>query len=121
MQISVAAWYGHQLASQPDQWTIHLSRSEVEELATHLKPSLLAFGEEGLRRFDELNAQHNKEIVWSDGRHRGFIRLHLDRAGAHADFVAVSDVESLQYSTTTIHSVDIVKRDGQLHYEERGS
>ena len=83
--------------------------------------SLLAFGDEGLRRFNELNAQHNSEIVWSDSRHRGFIRLHIDRVGAHADFVAVSDVESLQYSTTTIHSVDIVKRDGQLLYEKLSS
>jgi len=79
--------------------------------------SLLAFGEEGLKRFDELNAQHNKEIVWSDGRHRGYILLQIDRKGVHADFIAVSDVESLKYSTKTIHSADIVRRDGKLQYE----
>ncbi len=83
--------------------------------------SLLAFGEEGLKRFDELNAQQNREIIWSDGRHRGFIRMEIDRKGVHADFIAVSDVESLQYSTKTIHSVDIVNRNGNLHFGDVGA
>ena len=45
MQNSVSAWYGHQLASKPEQWTIHLSRSEVEELATQAKYYLQAHGD----------------------------------------------------------------------------
>ena len=78
--------------------------------------SLLVLGEEGLKRFDELNAANNKEIVWSDGRHRGFIRLVIDHEGGHADFMAISDVESRSYKTETIHSVDIVNTNGTLRY-----
>lgn len=79
--------------------------------------SLLALGEEGLKRFDELMTANNKEIVWSDGRHRGFIRLRIRHDGSHADFVTVSNVESRSYSTRTIHSVDIVKANGSLRYD----
>jgi len=79
--------------------------------------SLLAFGEAGLKRFDELNSEQNKEIVWCDGRHRGFIRMEINRKGVQADFVAVSDVESLRYFVSTIHSVNIVNREGKLQYE----
>ena len=78
--------------------------------------SLLAFGEEGLRRFDELNAANNQEIIWSDGRHRGFIRLVINHESVHADFVTVSDVETRNYTTQTIHWVDIVSADGTLRY-----
>ena len=33
VQKTAAAWYGHQLASHPEQWTIQLTQPEVEELA----------------------------------------------------------------------------------------
>lgn len=79
--------------------------------------SLLALGEEGLKRFDELMAANNKEIVWSDGRYRGFIRLRIRHNGSHADFVTVSDVESRSYNTRTIHSVDIVRDNDSLRYD----
>ena len=78
--------------------------------------SLVALGEEGIRRFDEFNAANNKGIEWCDGRHLGFIRLHLDHEGAHAEFVTVSNVESRTYTTQTVHSVDIVQADGTLRY-----
>jgi len=71
--------------------------------------SLLAFGEEGLKRFDQASAADNKEIVWADGRHRGFIRLKLDHQKVHADYIAVSNVSTPQYTTRVIRSVDIVK------------
>jgi alkaline phosphatase D len=78
--------------------------------------SLLSLGEEGLKRFDELNAKHNEEIVWSDGRHRGYIRLHIKHDGGKADFIAISDVESRNYSSKIIHSVEIAQNDGKLQY-----
>lgn len=78
--------------------------------------SLLDLGQEGLRRFDELNAANNAEIVWTEGRYRGFIRLELDHNGAHADFVTVTNVETRSYSTKIVHSVDIQSRDGTLRY-----
>ncbi|RLA35041.1 MAG: alkaline phosphatase [Gammaproteobacteria bacterium] len=78
--------------------------------------SLLDLGQEGLRRFDELNAANNAEIVWTEGRYRGFIRLELDHDGAHADFVTVTNVETRSYSTKIVRSVDIESRDGTLRY-----
>jgi len=78
--------------------------------------SLLDLGQEGLRRFDELNAANNAEIVWTEGRYRGFIRLELDHNGAHADFVTVTNVETRSYSTKIVRSVDIESRDGTLRY-----
>ncbi len=79
--------------------------------------SLLDLGLEGLTRFDKLNAENNDEVVWTDGRYRGFIRLEMDHDGAHADFVRVSSVESQDYDIQTIHSVDIKSNGGTLHYE----
>jgi alkaline phosphatase D len=78
--------------------------------------SLLDLGQEGLRRFDELNAASNEEVVWTEGRYRGFIRLAIDHDGAHADFVTVTNVESPTYNTRIVRSVDIVSRGGTLQY-----
>ena len=78
--------------------------------------SLLAFGNEGLKRFDEANAANNEEIVWADGRHRGFIRLNINQQRVHADYITVSTVESRQYTTQTIRSVDIIKAGDTLDF-----
>ncbi len=78
--------------------------------------SLLKLGQEGLKRFDELNAANNREVVWTEGRYRGFIRLEINHDRARADFVTVSNVESRNYSTQIVRSVDIESRDGTLQY-----
>ncbi len=78
--------------------------------------SLLALGYDGLARFDELNAQHNDGIVWTDGRHRGFIRLELNRESAIADYVTVTNIESRDYEVRVIRSVDIARRGEILTY-----
>jgi len=78
--------------------------------------SLLILGEEGLQRFDEANAAGNEEIVWSDGRHRGFIRLNIDHQNIHGEFIAVSNVESRQYEVQQIKAFDIVKAGDELKF-----
>jgi alkaline phosphatase D len=78
--------------------------------------SILDLGVEGLRRFDELNAAANTEVVWTDGRHKGFIRLELRHDAAHADYVTVTNVESREYDTRIVYSVDIESADGMLNY-----
>ena len=78
--------------------------------------SLLEWGQEGLRHYDELNAANNRAVVWTDGRYRGFIRLEIDHDGAHADFVTVTNIESRNYDTQIVHSVDIENRGGTLRY-----
>jgi alkaline phosphatase D len=78
--------------------------------------SLLDLGQEGLTRFDELNAANNTEVIWTEGHYRGFIRLQIDHDGAHADFVTVSTVESRNYNTRIVHAVDIENSGGRLRY-----
>jgi len=58
----------------------------------------------------------NKEIVWADGRHRGYIRLAITHEHAHADFVAVSNVASRTYETNIIHQLDIKNVNGFLQF-----
>jgi alkaline phosphatase D len=77
---------------------------------------LLEIGPEGLRHYDELKAANNTEVVWTDGRYRGFIRLQIDHDGASADFVTVTDVESRSYQKKIIRSVAIENRGGTLRY-----
>ena len=78
--------------------------------------SLLDIGVAGLARWDKLIAANNKEVVWADGRHRGFIKLDITHDGAHADFVTVTDVETRDYETRIVHSLDIENTDGTLRY-----
>ncbi|MDA0680630.1 MAG: alkaline phosphatase D family protein [Proteobacteria bacterium] len=78
--------------------------------------SLLELGQDGLKRYDELNAAGNREVVWTEGRYRGFIRLEIDHDGAQADFVTVTTVESLNYDTRIVHSVNVESRGGTLRY-----
>ena len=78
--------------------------------------SLLELGQAGLRHFDELNAASNEEVVWIEGRYRGFIRLEIDHDSAHADFVTVTNVESRNYNTQIVHSVDVENQGGTLRY-----
>jgi len=79
--------------------------------------SIMSLGIEAMKRYDELNAANNKEIVWSDGRHRGFIKLKINHKIAHVDFITVSTVESQDYKTKVIHSVDIINSQGTLKYQ----
>jgi alkaline phosphatase D len=78
--------------------------------------SLATLGVEGLQRFDELNAASNREIVWAEGRYRGYIRLVIDHEGAKADFVSVTNIESRDYETRVVHTAEIVGADGSLQY-----
>ena len=78
--------------------------------------SLLALGQEGLSRFDEMNAANNREVVWTEGHYRGFIRLEINHEGARADYVSVTTVESRNYKVQIVHSVDIEHHKGTLRY-----
>ncbi|MFT5450765.1 MAG: alkaline phosphatase D [Enterobacterales bacterium] len=79
--------------------------------------SIMSLGAEAMKRYDELNTANNKEIVWSDGRHNGYIKLQLDHQTAHADYVTVSTVESIHYETQVVHSVDIINHNDTLVYK----
>ena len=77
---------------------------------------LLDLGLDGLARWDALLAANNKEVVWVDGRYRGFIRLDITHDGVHADFVTVTNVETRDYETQIVHSLDIESSNGTLRY-----
>ena len=76
-----------------------------------------SLGTDVMKRFDDLNTANNKEIIWSDGRHRGFIRLQVHHKGAHVQYVNVSNVESRTYETQILRCVDITNQAGLLRYE----
>ena len=77
---------------------------------------LLAMGSEGLTQYDQLTADANPEIIWTDGRYRGFIRLEIDHDGARADFVTVTNIETRDYDTNIVYTANITSADGELRY-----
>ncbi|MGY8796413.1 MAG: alkaline phosphatase D family protein, partial [Woeseiales bacterium] len=78
--------------------------------------SRLAFGDEGVHEFDKLNQATNQDIVWTDSRHRGYIRLELNHQEAKADFIAISNVVTREYESRIVHTERIDNSDGALRY-----
>jgi alkaline phosphatase D len=77
---------------------------------------LLSLGEEALERYDQLAAAANREVVWTDGRYRGFIRLEIDHERARADYVTVTNIETPEYETRVVYTATIGSEDGELRY-----
>jgi alkaline phosphatase D len=78
--------------------------------------SLSVLGSEGLARWDKLVAATNKEVVWAEGRYRGFIRLDITHDGAHADFVTITNIESRDYKKRVVKTMEIRHDNGTLRY-----
>ena len=78
--------------------------------------SFLPFGLDGIARWDELVSAKNEEVVWAEGRYRGYVRLDITHDNVRADFVTVTDVESREYETRIVKSMDIVNTNGTLKY-----
>ena len=55
-------------------------------------------------------------MIWAEGRYNGFIRLHLDHDGARADYVTVTNIETRDYETRVINSLNIKSKDGRLSF-----
>lgn len=77
---------------------------------------LLSIGEEALERYDRLAAEANREVIWTDGRYRGYIRLEIDHAGARADYVTVTNIETRDYDTRIVYTANIASENGELRY-----
>lgn len=75
-----------------------------------------AFGSEAAARMDELIARHNPEVLWTDNRHRGYVRLVLTRAAARVDVVTVDRIDVPGYRTRLLRREQIVRRDGVLEF-----
>lgn len=67
----------------------------------------LAFGNQGALEMDRLLASANEEVVWTDGRHNGYIRLQLSHSGGVADYIAVSAVRSREYRVELVRTVPL--------------
>ncbi len=78
--------------------------------------SLLSLGTEGAAAFDALNQAQNPAIVWTSSRYRGFIKLQLNHQGAQADYIAVDNIESRDYSARIVHRERIANSEGQLRF-----
>lgn len=73
-------------------------------------------GDAATARFDALTAAQNDSVEWTDGGHRGYIKLTLDRESARAAFVGLSTIEGRVFSTEVVRTVHIVHRDGTIDY-----
>lgn len=76
----------------------------------------LAFEGEGAALVDQLLAEKNHEVEWTDGRHNGYVRLVLNPADAEVDYVAVSSVASPEYTLEVIRSLRIEHEQQTLRY-----
>ncbi|MEM8547453.1 MAG: alkaline phosphatase D family protein, partial [Pseudomonadota bacterium] len=73
-------------------------------------------GSAAMGRFDELVAAQNDSVDWTDGSHRGYIKLTLTRESARADYVSVSTIVTRHFTTDVMRSVQIVPEDGSLTF-----
>jgi alkaline phosphatase D len=65
---------------------------------------------------DVLLAQHNNEVVWTDNRHRGYVRLVLTRNQATADIVTVSQVDAPDYEQNIVKTLRVAKTGSTLQF-----
>ena len=75
------------------------------------------YGPEGAAAFDRLVSEHNREVVWTDCTHRGFVKLILTPESARAEYIVVNDVHSEQYRSSVLHKMNIVKRGNSLAFD----
>lgn len=73
-------------------------------------------GMDAMERFDELNADYNDSVVWTDGSARGYIRLALNQSSARADFIAIRNIASRDYRVERLRQVTIRPSDSSLAY-----
>ena len=73
-----------------------------------------AFGDDGAILMDDLLAQHNEEVVWTDGRNPGYVKLTLTRDSGTAEYLTVTDILSRRYDVRRLKQVSIARDDHQL-------
>lgn len=74
----------------------------------------LSFGQDIATEMDARLAKHNDEIVWTNGRENGYIKLAIATDKAVADYMTVSTVRSQDYVTNRLKQVVIKRKNGQL-------
>ena len=64
-------------------------------------------GEAGAAEIDRLLASANEEIIWTNGRKNGYIRLQLGRDAGRADYISISNVRTRDYRVELLRSVPL--------------
>jgi alkaline phosphatase D len=76
----------------------------------------LEFGPAGAKLMDEALADTNREVLWTDSRHNGFLKVTLNRSGGVAEYLAVDRITAPSYALQTLRSVEFHKAGGTLSY-----
>ena len=76
------------------------------------------FDKDTALQLDQLFAQQNKEVRWTDNFHQGYVRIEFNRESAQATYLAVSTVLEPEYTVSTVRSEIIRHQNGSLAYDE---
>jgi alkaline phosphatase D len=76
------------------------------------------FGAEGARLIDEQLAASNDEVLWTDGRHSGYLRLRVNREVVRGDYLSVSTILEETYHVQTLKQIALTRAGGTLRYGE---
>lgn len=60
------------------------------------------FDEATAKRIDQLIAEHNVGVKWTDNLHQGYVRVTLSPLHAEIDFIAMSSVSEPEFSTRQV-------------------
>ena len=70
----------------------------------------------GAAAFDCLVSEHNREVIWADCTHRGFVKLVLTPESPKAEYVSVDTIHSEHYVSSVLRRMEIVKRGNSLAF-----
>lgn len=74
-------------------------------------------GDEGARLMDAQLAAANREVLWTEGRTHGYLRLQLNRDSATAEYVGVDTIATTDYRDLLLKRVNIRPEGGTLVVE----
>ncbi|MGS2722940.1 alkaline phosphatase D family protein [Porticoccus sp. GXU_MW_L64] len=74
------------------------------------------YSPDAARQLDHMMAEHNKEVLWTDCLHRGFVKLMLTRDKAEVDFITVDNVKDRRFKTKILRQIRIAHKNGSLAF-----
>ncbi len=74
-----------------------------------------SFGEDAAKEMDRLLTEHNREVLWTDGRHRGFVKLSITPDQSVARYLTISNILSERYEVSELKKVVIKQNQGELN------
>lgn len=73
------------------------------------------FSQDIAQQMDDRLAQHNQEVLWTDGVTKGYTRLLIQRDTIDVDYVGVSTVLSENFTTALVKKVTLVREANRIH------